>query len=108
LLEACRRLRSELKEKYNCNVVALVADNAANLQALVKVDDIAKALGPTVPLVHRCACHVVQLMVHDIEELWMDAFNKASEHQLSLCTVCSEHRTKYQISWTSFNWEVLP
>jgi hypothetical protein len=72
---SCRRC--ELKEN-KISVSALVCDNASNLQGIVK-DDLTTALGPRLPLVHRCACHVVQLMVHDCADIWTTAHGMAQE-----------------------------
>lgn len=49
-------------------VAALVADNAANLQGIMPLTN--KAL-------LRCACHVLQLCVNDMSELWNSAFEIA-------------------------------
>jgi hypothetical protein len=65
----------ELAES-KASVVALVCDNASNLQGIVK-EDLTEALGPTLPLVHRCACHVVQLIVNDCEGIWLTAYGIA-------------------------------
>jgi hypothetical protein len=89
----------ELKEN-KISISALVCDNASNLQGIVK-DDLTTALGPRLPLVHRCACHVVQLMVHDCADIWTTAHGMAQEmlkeNGISLTSNETRWNSKYRV-----------
>jgi hypothetical protein len=67
-------------------VVACVADNAANLQAIANPvaeddsehdDPLLNSVRVQMPLMLRCGCHVLQLAVYDLQPLWQAAFDLA-------------------------------
>lgn len=61
-------------------VNGIVADNAANLQAIRhEVDDEPDALLAEFPTLLRCVCHVIQLAVRDCKETWADALKEAED-----------------------------
>ena len=66
---------AELKAK-KCEVTGIVADNASNMQGIATNDD--DELRRSLPCVFRCACHVLQLVVKDITDIWQQAFTTAS------------------------------
>jgi hypothetical protein len=77
-------------------VVSVVADNAANMQAIANDNAISRdaaieanaedplraVVQDVIPMMTRCACHVVQLAVQDLLPLWEAAFNIAK----NVCT----------------------
>jgi hypothetical protein len=68
-------------------VVACVADNVANLQAIANPvaeddpehdDPLLNSVRVEMPLMLRCGCHVLQLAVYDLQPLWQAAFDLAN------------------------------
>ena len=107
-----QRVVSELRSR-GIYVRNIVADNASNLQGISKYspdgdvseveegvtddDDDLKAEMSKLPLVTRCACHVIQLVVKDVSSIWQSAYESAKEILLQ----AHVKRTACETRWNS-------
>jgi hypothetical protein len=94
-------------------VVACVADNAANLQAIANPlaeddpehdDPLLNSVRVQMPLMLRCGCHVLQLAVYDLQPLWQAAFDLAKTvvEAQKLRLSANETRCKYRVMEAAF------
>lgn len=80
----------KLAEEHNVRIGMIVADNASNMQAIMNpgiqqdahqgLDPEGEELVSTVPFLGRCACHVLQLAVKDLDAIWRPSAMVAEEH----------------------------
>jgi hypothetical protein len=87
------------------NVCSIVADNASNLQGISNADGDEEAVAEdevirrALPLVHRCACHVIQLMVKDLADKWQTAFFIAERLLKEKGVRMSSTETRWNSKW---------
>lgn len=86
---------AELKAR-GVEVNAIVADNASNMQGLGNTETETEELRSRLPCVIRCACHVLQLAVKDIQPVWESAW-KISEQLID------QHKIKLSSNDTRWN-----
>jgi hypothetical protein len=93
---------AELEARHGIKVVAVVADNASNMQGIaVKHDtdepdsDELKAI----PILIRCACHALQLVVHKLRPLWNVAFEAAEQAVQAANVRVSANETRWSSSF---------
>lgn len=107
-----QRVVTELRSK-GIHVRNIVADNASNLQGISKYtpdgdvaevgevetddeDDLKMEISK-LPLVTRCVCHVIQLIVKDVSSIWQSAYDSAK----TILAHANVKRTACETRWNS-------
>jgi len=96
---------NEIEAKFGIKTVAVVADNASNMQGIaVKHDEtpteeeLPEQFG-AIPFLVRCACHALQLVVQKLRPHWNAAFEAADTAVKAANVKVSANETRWSSSF---------